>query len=130
MYKLFLGVAASIILMSSSALAGDVGRYQAVPLGDLLFIIDTQEGYLWTCGVMKEEESVKGYITYQGQIGSDIQAEVPAEGLEASKAGAGRAVVKVMDDKGEVVRVIDQSMVKPSGWATSPLETAPGGDNQ
>jgi hypothetical protein len=66
------------ILVAQSAVAEEIGRYQAIVFpgtvstdADKVFILDTKEGHLWTwTKYQKIQGATEGgvYFTYQGKI--------------------------------------------------------------
>ncbi len=61
----------SIIFSSGSALAGEVGQYDAVRLSDSIgLLVDTKEGHLWLLGgsMSADSEKVAGVLSYMGQL--------------------------------------------------------------
>ena len=68
--KLAVGIVVimACLLMAASAIAGDVGRYQALKLrANEVLIVDTKEGYLWTYAMAGSAEGAVGILMYVGK---------------------------------------------------------------
>lgn len=107
------------LLLAASVGAGEAGRYQGIAIGERLFVVDTQDGHVWTVAPEREEVRSKDLIIYQGRVRPGEEFGEVIEQLPAPVGGPGKGVIRVLDEKGGVVREINREMGKSPEQPTS-----------
>jgi hypothetical protein len=109
--RLIVTVILIALIISAPAMAEEVGRYQGISVGEKLYVLDTKEGHIWTCGENPDQEVLTEFIVYHGRI-------QPAEGTSETAGGAaeqsGSGVIKIIDRRGETIRIIDRKTIESS----------------